>query len=359
VAKKTSEWFWGGSVPQNILDELRTAATDTGANASRIPTRATATDVRSAIQADTPDVASVEVRRAVVDLLFASSGVGRQIGVPNTSSEPGSPGGSTPGEDGPDGILSFLWMIIQKPIELVVWLLGFVAEMLAYLVGQLWPHFLGITMMLVMLLFTVVSAIALWKWSVLLDWTLGCVWVIAWFLPMALGMALINAASDTGTLGVITGSDPPASGTLRIVGGCLVMMSPIIMQAFIFPGFDAIAKLGGAVYGTGFKIVGAAAQIAALAGGVTAGIVGAAVGGVAGAAAAGGGKPGAGSGPETKGSTSPEAQAMSKGGGGAGGDDGARSRILASASRAASFGMSAGKGVSNVVGAGEIGRAHV
>jgi hypothetical protein len=186
-----------------------------------------------------------------------------------------------------DTDISF-WNFLEMLPKAALWLLSIFVDIAGGLVSFLWPHFMGVALLLFLAIYPIFGIIALWRWTILLDWARGLLWVLMWAPVVTIGHAFSNAGSYlTQEASFQSAMAGPGQALLSLVGICLILMAPVIANAFINPSFDTLSKLGTSVYGTGFQVIGVATRLAVSVGGAALSAVGAKMAGgtVAGGAA--------------------------------------------------------------------------
>ena len=311
-------------------------------------TRDSAALLANATNPASPDVSawSYGSKTAAVDLIMASPGFANAIGAGSSGLSGAPSDGSVGGDDSVEMGFSKLWDLMsgKGTAEFLINLFIIIA---VWCIKYFYGHLMGITDMLLLLLYPVFALVAIWpgRWRILIDWCLGAFWVILWPVPIALGIAFINGGGTVMERALtLTSSSGPNSIILSIIGICLVLMAPIIAQAIITPSFATIGKLGTTVYGTGFKLLGAAATLAAAAVGLGAVALGASMG-----AKSGADTPDAGTIPSSRTGGGGRGEGDRSDGGGPDSPAQERSQIIAGASRGARMGRDLGKGLSQAV----------
>jgi len=253
--------------------------------------------------------------RVMVDLILSAPGTYSQNPLATDPyTMPSEPVGSAP---------SF-WHVLSELPKAALWLVQTFVALAETLISWIWPHFMGIVLVLFLALYPLFALLALWpgRWRILTDWCRALMWVLLWAPLVSLGYSFKNAGAVL-TQGSGFGSALPLPGhtILALIGCCIVIMAPPIANAVLAPCYATLARMGAVVYGTGFRLLGTAAEI-----GLAATVVGLA----AGAGAAGGAGALAGGG-ATRGGISAGGGAGSGGGGGGGGRPGGPARGAAAA----------------------------
>jgi hypothetical protein len=229
-------------------------------------------DLTSGVLSGTPiSSASLPARRAAVDAIIGAPGTFAQNSLARDAN-------SFPSESG--GQFS-LWNFFERLPQMALWLLGLFASIAAMLISFLWPHFMGIVMLLFLLFYPLFACLALWpsKWMLLLEWARGLLWVLMWAPISTLGYSLINSGSYlTQDASFLSATPGPGQTLLTLVGVAMILMAPAIAQAILTPSFSSLCALGTAVYSTGFKVLGIATQLVGALAGISTGALGAGIG---------------------------------------------------------------------------------
>ena len=157
-----------------------------------------------------------------------------------------------------------LWNILSALPKAGMWLLSCLGVLASTIISAIWPHFVGIILLIYLLLYPIFAIIALWpgSWPVLLGWIRGLFGVLMWAPVVSLGFDFFNGGAVLSqTSGFFSSFPSPGQSIMTLLGAAIVLLAPMLAHAVMHPTYHALQQISQGVINTAFRIIGMGAGI--------------------------------------------------------------------------------------------------